>query len=191
LARPKLEVADIFRRHGPAWRQANAGHVSLGQLKVMSAIESCRTAALGGHVHMIVPGGGISLDGERWIACLPLLRQPHAHHRDPLAGATAQCFEKPSAPPDAAAAEGQDRHLMTISQPPPRKAVRSSARSSAGHGSARSNAAFTTLQPHRSSPTHRPGDHKNASHPSCNVIPTAQPTLAADLSYGPPTAKSP
>jgi hypothetical protein len=45
-----LEVADIFRGHGPAWRKANAGHVSLGQLKVMSAIESCRTAALGGHV---------------------------------------------------------------------------------------------------------------------------------------------
>ena len=44
------EVADIFRGHGPAWRQANAGHVSLDQLKVMSAIESCRTAALGGHV---------------------------------------------------------------------------------------------------------------------------------------------
>jgi hypothetical protein len=50
LARPKLEVADIFRRHGPAWRETNAGHVSLGQLKVMSAIENCRTAALGGHV---------------------------------------------------------------------------------------------------------------------------------------------
>jgi hypothetical protein len=48
--RPALEVADIFRGHGPAWRQANAGHVSLDQLKVMSAIESCRTAALGGHV---------------------------------------------------------------------------------------------------------------------------------------------
>jgi ssDNA-binding Zn-finger/Zn-ribbon topoisomerase 1 len=45
-----LEVADIFRGHGPAWRNAHAGHVSLGQLKVMSAIESCRTAALGGHV---------------------------------------------------------------------------------------------------------------------------------------------
>jgi hypothetical protein len=45
-----LEVADIFRGHGSAWRHANAGHVSLGQLKVMSAIESCRTAALGGHV---------------------------------------------------------------------------------------------------------------------------------------------
>ena len=48
--RPTLEVADIFRDHGAAWRKANAGHVSLGQLKVMSAIESCRTAALGGHV---------------------------------------------------------------------------------------------------------------------------------------------
>jgi hypothetical protein len=48
--RPALEVADIFRGHGPAWRQANAGHVSLDQLKVMAAIERCRTAALGGHV---------------------------------------------------------------------------------------------------------------------------------------------
>jgi hypothetical protein len=45
-----LEVADIFRDHGPAWRSANAGHVSLDQLKVMAAIENCRTAALGGHV---------------------------------------------------------------------------------------------------------------------------------------------
>jgi len=50
MARPALEVADIFRDHGPAWREANQGHVSLGQLKVMSAIERCRTAALGGHV---------------------------------------------------------------------------------------------------------------------------------------------
>jgi len=50
MSRPVLEVADIFRGHGPAWRQANAGHISLGQLKVMSAIENCRTAALGGHV---------------------------------------------------------------------------------------------------------------------------------------------
>ena len=50
MSRPSLEVADIFRGHGPVWRRANAGHVSLGQLKVMSAIESCRTAALGGHV---------------------------------------------------------------------------------------------------------------------------------------------
>jgi hypothetical protein len=43
-------VADIFRTHGAAWRAAHAGHISLGQLKVMSAIEACRTAALGGHV---------------------------------------------------------------------------------------------------------------------------------------------
>jgi hypothetical protein len=50
MPRPALEVADIFRDHGPAWRLANAGHVSLLQLKVMSAIERCRTAALGGHV---------------------------------------------------------------------------------------------------------------------------------------------
>jgi Zn finger protein HypA/HybF involved in hydrogenase expression len=50
VSRPRLEVADIFRHHGAAWRRANAGHVSLGQLQVMSAIERCRTAALGGHV---------------------------------------------------------------------------------------------------------------------------------------------
>ena len=64
MARPALEVADIFRDHGPAWRHANRGHVSLDQMKVMSAIERCRTAALGGHVarcanlacgHIIIP----------------------------------------------------------------------------------------------------------------------------------------
>jgi hypothetical protein len=50
VLRPALEVADIFRDHGRAWREANRGHVSLAQMKVMSAIERCRTAALGGHV---------------------------------------------------------------------------------------------------------------------------------------------
>jgi hypothetical protein len=50
MARPRLEVADVFRAHGAAWRTANAGHLSLAQLKVMSAIETCRTSALGGHV---------------------------------------------------------------------------------------------------------------------------------------------
>jgi hypothetical protein len=50
LPRPAVEVADIFRHRGPAWRASHAGHVSLGQLKVMSAIERCRTVALGGHV---------------------------------------------------------------------------------------------------------------------------------------------
>jgi Putative transposase/Transposase zinc-binding domain len=45
-----LEVADIFRAAGPAYRSAHAGHLSLVQLKVMTAIETCRTAAMGGHV---------------------------------------------------------------------------------------------------------------------------------------------
>ena len=50
MSRPKLEVAEIFRTQGPAYRQANVGHLSLSQLKVMSAIEACRTETLGGHV---------------------------------------------------------------------------------------------------------------------------------------------
>jgi hypothetical protein len=50
MPRPALEVADIFRNHGAAWRKANAGHLSLRQLKAMAAIEACRTAELGGHV---------------------------------------------------------------------------------------------------------------------------------------------
>ena len=50
MGRPALEVADIFRTFGPAWRQSQREHLSLGQLKVMSAIEQCRSAALGGHV---------------------------------------------------------------------------------------------------------------------------------------------
>src|SRR5450631_1547571 len=50
MASQKFEVADVFRRHGEAWRTANAGHVSLAQRRVMTAIEICRTAALGGHV---------------------------------------------------------------------------------------------------------------------------------------------
>ncbi|NHO34369.1 IS91 family transposase [Acetobacter fallax] len=45
-----LELGDIFRAAGPAWRSAHAGRLPLQQLKVMSAIEHCRTAALGGHV---------------------------------------------------------------------------------------------------------------------------------------------
>ncbi len=40
MPRLALEIADIFRAHGPAWRSANVGHLSLGQLKVMSAIDS-------------------------------------------------------------------------------------------------------------------------------------------------------
>jgi predicted Zn-ribbon and HTH transcriptional regulator len=50
VPRERLEVQDIFRACGPAWRRRQAGHLSLDQLKVMAAIERCRTAALGGHV---------------------------------------------------------------------------------------------------------------------------------------------
>jgi hypothetical protein len=48
--RTAIEVADIFRAEGAGYRATQAGHLNLTQLKVMSAIENCRTAALGGHV---------------------------------------------------------------------------------------------------------------------------------------------
>ena len=48
--RRALEVADVFRRHGAAYREAHDGHLSRGQRRVMGAIETCRSAALGGHV---------------------------------------------------------------------------------------------------------------------------------------------
>jgi len=48
--RTSLEVADIFQAEGAGYRAVQAGHLSLTQLKVMSAIENCRSAALGGHV---------------------------------------------------------------------------------------------------------------------------------------------
>lgn len=50
MNRPLLEVADIFRDHGPTYRQIHTGHLSLNQLKAMTAIERCRRAELGGHV---------------------------------------------------------------------------------------------------------------------------------------------
>jgi len=47
---PRLEVGDVFRRYGETYRQQHAGSLSRDQLRVMTAIERCRTAALGGHV---------------------------------------------------------------------------------------------------------------------------------------------
>jgi hypothetical protein len=93
MARENLEVADIFRRHGEAWRSANSGHVSLPQRRVMTAIEICRTAALGGHVErcedcahtrvaynsclMGKPDNGELATGLAVISCvLPLSRSP-------------------------------------------------------------------------------------------------------------------
>ena len=57
-----LEVADVFRASGAGFRAAHAGHLSLAQLKVMSAIQNCRTAVLGGHVE------GCGACGHRRIA---------------------------------------------------------------------------------------------------------------------------
>ena len=48
--RPELEVADIFRRHGPAYRHAHADHLGRTERRMMAAIEACRTPVLGGHV---------------------------------------------------------------------------------------------------------------------------------------------
>jgi len=47
---PRLEVGDVFRRYGETYRQQHAGSLSRDRLRVMTAIERCRTAALGGHV---------------------------------------------------------------------------------------------------------------------------------------------
>jgi hypothetical protein len=66
MGQPALEVADIFRVHGPAWRAAQRSHLSLGQLKVMSAIEQCRSAALGGHV---LRCGGCGADQVSYNSC--------------------------------------------------------------------------------------------------------------------------
>jgi Putative transposase/Transposase zinc-binding domain len=48
--RPTLEVADIFRRHGAAFRRSHDGHLGRIERRIMAAIEVCRTPALGGHV---------------------------------------------------------------------------------------------------------------------------------------------
>jgi hypothetical protein len=66
VGQPALEVADIFRIHGPAWRAAQRGHLSLGQLKVMSATLQCRSAALGGHV---LHCGGCGVDQVAYNSC--------------------------------------------------------------------------------------------------------------------------
>jgi hypothetical protein len=102
VSRPALEVADILRHHGPAWRKANAGHVSLGQLKVMSAIESCRTAALGGHVarcedcaHTLIAYNSCrnrhcpkcqGAAAREWLATEAFGRRPTAHAAPPACG---------------------------------------------------------------------------------------------------------
>jgi hypothetical protein len=53
VAREGLEVADVFRRFGPAFREQHGASLSSAQRHAMTAIESCRTAALGGHVRAV------------------------------------------------------------------------------------------------------------------------------------------
>jgi len=102
MIRPALEVADILRDHGPAWREANRGHVSLDQMKVMHAIERCRTAALGGHVarcenaacgHMLVSYNSCgnrhcpkcqAAASRRWPLTLTKTDPPVLNFADPL-----------------------------------------------------------------------------------------------------------
>jgi hypothetical protein len=50
MDRPKLEVADVFRRYGTAYREQHGASMSTAQRRVMTAIEVCRTAALGGQI---------------------------------------------------------------------------------------------------------------------------------------------
>jgi transposase-like zinc-binding protein len=52
--RTALEVADIFRRHGQAYRQAHRANMGGVERRIMGAITACRTAALGGHVEQCV-----------------------------------------------------------------------------------------------------------------------------------------
>jgi hypothetical protein len=98
--RTSLEVADIFRAAGPAYRATHAGHLSLHQLKVMSAIEHCRTAALGGHVEACedCATGGSPITAALWAKSVMgsqrvilywptcLARRFTPHYRTSLAG---------------------------------------------------------------------------------------------------------
>ena len=71
--RASLEVADVFRRHGAAYRHAHEGHLGRVERKIMGAIEACRTAALGGHLEHCVDCGLIrkrsaaTLAGGQWF----------------------------------------------------------------------------------------------------------------------------
>ena len=58
---PALEVAEIFRRHGEAYRQTHAGHLGRVEHRVMGAIEACRTAVLGGHAERCADCGLIRI----------------------------------------------------------------------------------------------------------------------------------
>src|ERR1700710_2688527 len=64
--RPALEVADVFRRHGEAFRRDRGAHLGRVERRVMAAVEACRTAALGGHVEQ---GGDCGLTRPAYTSC--------------------------------------------------------------------------------------------------------------------------
>ena len=81
-----IEVADVFRRFGPAYREAHAGSLSRGQLRVMSAVQLCRTAALGGHVEQCDDCGALriaynSCRNRHCGKCQSLARAQWLEHR--------------------------------------------------------------------------------------------------------------
>ena len=82
-----MEVADVFRAHGAAWCAANKGHVSLGQLRAISAIKACRTAALGGHVARCEGWAGADTRriGHGHSSELSVAAGPHVHYDCSLA----------------------------------------------------------------------------------------------------------
>ena len=105
--RASLEVADIFRAAGPAYRAAHAGHLSLHQLKIMSAIEHCRTAALGGHVEACTDCGHWRIaynscrnrhcpmrcaNGSGGSVSRPSISSPEAHGRMAISKASMPVF---------------------------------------------------------------------------------------------------
>jgi Transposase zinc-binding domain len=126
MARPVLEVADIFRDHGPAWREANRGHVSLDQSKVMSAIERCRTAALGGHVARCENAAcghtEIAYNSCRTARARPATAAGYRHGHAPCAALPLSALWRPHdrdrgvrtrLRAEVASDDQQDRHIMS------------------------------------------------------------------------------
>jgi hypothetical protein len=136
VRRPRLEVADIFHRHGAAWRKANAGHVILGQLRrcqrsraaalppsavMSSAVRIAATVGLrttraatatAPSARAQRRGNGTGRPGRhrrrrgRLPPAMPLLRRPHDRRRELR---TRRCTSRPA----LAASRGQDRNAMT------------------------------------------------------------------------------
>ena len=87
MLRAALEIADIFRAHGSAWRTANAGHISLGQLKVPERTRACERVLVGQIGSFPIFKGDIGELATRWgFRPEHFVHRPrHRHHRLPAA----------------------------------------------------------------------------------------------------------